>query len=92
MSTRLVGHKDEADTLDFSINWENFFADGDTLDTSTWIVPDGITMESDSHSNTLSTIWLSGGTDGSSYVVTNEVTTSGGRTVQASIHIYVNDR
>lgn len=60
---------------------------GATIATSTWSVATGITKVSDNTSavtvagvtyaaNTVATIWLSGGTDGASYVLTNTITTS----------------
>lgn len=71
---------------------------GDTISTSTWTVPSGITKDSDSTAsrtikgvtyaiNTLATIRLSGGTDGTDYRLTNRIVTANGYTYDHSIVI-----
>lgn len=83
--------KDPDAILDYSIDWETWL-DGDTISTSTWIVPTGITKDSDTYSTTATVIWLSGGTAGSSYSLTNRITTAGGRTEDRTIEILVKER
>ena len=74
---------------------------GATISTSTWSVPSGITKDSDNKNgvsigavdyavNTVTTIWLSGGTAGTVYTLTNTITTSDGRTLVKSIAVPVN--
>ena len=76
--------------LDYQIDWTTWL-DGDTIATSTWIVPAGITRDSDSKSNTATTIWLSGGTDGEVYEIVNRITTAGGRTQDRTVSITVKE-
>jgi hypothetical protein len=86
--------KDPHEVLDYQIDWSEWL-DGDTpdtIDTSTWHVPDGITMDTDANTTTTATIWLSGGTAGEVYTVTNHITTAGGRTGERSINIKVKER
>jgi len=74
-----VKEKDPDATLDFGFNWEPWL-DGDTIATSIWIVPDGITKDSDLFTVVgITTIWLSGGTLYDVYRLVNRITTVGGR-------------
>jgi len=79
---------------DFGLNWAGppSFLAGDTIDTSTWEVPEGITEETNppaSKTGTTTTIWLSGGTEGQEYVLENTITTVGGRTWVRPLRIKV---
>jgi len=68
---------------------------GDTISGSTWSFtgPDALlVIESSSNTTETATVWLSGGTEGRSYTVTNRVTTAGGRTEDRSISIEVLER
>lgn len=85
--------KDPHAVLDYGWDWTPWLAeDGDTLDASEWIVPAGLTVESSSHTTTHTTVWLSGGTAGQSYVITNRVTTVGGRTDDRSFTLRCMER
>ena len=84
--------KDPSDVLDYSVNWTSWLLDGDTISASTWAVEAGITIDSESETTTVATVWLSGGTAGTTYTVTNEIVTTDGRTAQRSIYIVVADR
>jgi hypothetical protein len=83
--------KDPQAILDYSIDWTSWLG-LDTIQTSTWMVPTGITKPSDSLVGALATVWLSGGTVGTSYIVTNRVVTAGGRTDERSITVRVIDK
>lgn len=64
---------------------------GDTINSVAWTVPSGITSTTNSHTNTIATIWLSGGTAGTDYLVTARVTTAAGRVDDWSLLIKVRD-
>lgn len=83
--------KDPDAVLDYQVDWSAWL-DGDTITTSEWIVPDGIVKDSDSHTDTAATIWLSGGTLNTTYLVTNRITTAAGRTDDRTIRITIRDR
>ena len=75
------GKKSSTEVLDYGFDWDDEYLEtGDTVSTSAWTVPTGITKDSDSNTTTATTIWLSGGTLGTSYVLVNTVVTAGGRT------------
>lgn len=83
--------KDPAAILDYSIDW-SLWLNGDTIATSSWTVPAGLTKQSDTNNTSSTTVWLSGGTLGQTYTVTNRITTANGRTDERSILIKVEDR
>ena len=73
---------------------------GETISTSTWTVPTGITKNSDSKIsvtiqgviyavNTVTTVWLTGGTAGTDYDLVNTIVTSGARTLDHTLKIKV---
>ena len=61
------------------VDWAGLLA-GDTIATSTWTVPTGVTGGAMSNTDTATLIWLSGGTEGESYDLLNRITTAAGRT------------
>ena len=83
--------KDPNAVLDYTLDWTKWL-DGDTIDTATFTVPDGLTLDDSTNDTVLATAWLSGGTAGTSYVVRCRITTAGGRTEDRSFTILVDDR
>lgn len=81
--------KDPDEIEDFSVNWAGRLDEGDTVATSIWDVPVGLTMESNGFTASTTTIWLSGGTAGQSYEFNNRVVTTGGRTFDQEIWLRV---
>lgn len=84
--------KDPQSVLDYGIDWSDWLASGETISTSTWTVPTGITEDSDSKGDTSTIIWLSGGTAGATYKIANKIVTSDSRTVERSIDIIMEQR
>lgn len=89
--------KDPAEVLDFEVDWQGphpgpALEAAETILASSFEVPAGITLDSDSSTATTATAWLSGGTAGEAYKVTNEITTSAGRTLVFSFKVWVRDR
>ncbi len=87
-----VSIKDPNAVLDYSMIWTTWLASGETIVTSTWVVPAGLAMDSESNDTVSTTIWLSGGTREKDYVVTNRITTSAGRTDDRSLTIQCRNR
>lgn len=83
--------KDPNAILDYQVDWSPWLG-VDTITTSDWIVPTGITKQSETNTATTATIWLSGGTAGTKYQLTNRITTAGGRTDDRTITISVKER
>lgn len=81
--------KDPNDVLDYTIDWATWLATGDTITVSTFTVPTGLTKQSESNTTTFATVWLTGGTAGVEYVVTNHVTSAAGRQEDQTIIVLV---
>lgn len=80
--------KDPDEVKDYVVDWTDRLA-GDAIASSTWIVPDGITKDSDAFDvdESTATIWLSGGTLGDNYEFVNRITTTGGRTLDQTMKL-----
>lgn len=68
--------KDPSAVLDYSVDWTDFLQEEETIASSTWVVPTGITKGSDGSDGKITTVWLSSGTVGKSYEIINRITTS----------------
>lgn len=90
MASAATFTKDPNAVLDYQINWATWLG-SDTIGTSTWTVPTGITKVTDSNSTTVAIIWLSGGTAGTDYDLLNRIVTAGGRTEDRTITIRVEE-
>jgi len=73
-------HKKDPDaTLDWIFDWNSWLGPFETITNSEFVVDAGITVESSTFTNKTATVWLSGGTEGQVYRVTNRITSSDGR-------------
>jgi hypothetical protein len=81
--------KDPDAVLDYKFDWSDWLASGETISTATITEESGITVDSDSltDTNTSVTVWLSGGTAGTMYDVACLITTSASRTDERTIKI-----
>lgn len=77
--------------LDYEEDWTAWL-DGDTISTSSWAADSGITIDSDSNTTVKGIVWLSGGTVGESYDVTNTIVTAAGREDSRTIEITITDK
>jgi hypothetical protein len=90
--------KDPDEVVDYGINWAEDEAGNpgraadDPIASSTWTVPTGIVKNSDTFDDGSTTIWLSGGTAGQKYRLTNRIVTTGGRTYDQTVVLKVADR
>ena len=62
--------KDPDETSDYEFNWKPEL-DGDTISTSAFSLPDGMTSVSTSNTTTTATIFVSGGSEGRIYRIRN---------------------
>lgn len=73
--------KDPDEVLDYKLDWTPALAVAETVSTSVFSVVTGhVAINSQSLASPISTVWLSGGTEGESCTLNCRVTTSGGRT------------
>ncbi|WP_432112848.1 hypothetical protein [Streptomyces sp. S1] len=89
----VLDHKKDPDAvLDWVWDWNEWLDEGETILNSQFIASVGITVDSESSTTKTATVWLSGGTPGQVYQVTNRISTTGGRTDDRSITIRVVER
>ena len=82
-----INRKDPDSVEDFLIDWTSWLSGSDSIAAATFTAQTGLTIQSHSFTDTTATVWLSGGTAGTSYRVTCHVTTSGGRQADGSFII-----
>lgn len=71
--------KGVSETLDYIMDWSTWLG-SDTISSSSWVVPNGLTTGTASNTTTTATQFVGGGQVGNDYVVTNTIVTAGGRT------------
>ena len=85
-------NKDPDSNIDYGVDLNNtdvgpWLASGETIVTSVWIVPVGLTGGTEANTTTATSIFLTGGTVGETYTLTNRITTSTPRTEDFSMLI-----
>lgn len=87
--------KDPDEVDDRTILWRRRMATSDFIKTSEWTPLDEgyeVVVESDQFDTNTTTVWLSGGLDGSTYRFLNRITTNDGRTLDETAKISVRTR
>lgn len=88
--------KDPDAVLDYAVDWSDWLADAETIDTIAVAVDEGdVEIEASpaaSETDGVVTAWVSGGTDNTQAVVRYRVTTSDGRTDDRSIKLIIRER
>jgi len=85
--------KDPNAVLPYTLDWgTRYLPSGHVIQTSTWYVPDGITVDSDTNDSTTTTVWLSGGVVGEDYLCVNRIVTDDGITDDRTLLIQVRER
>lgn len=86
IKAKQVDAKDPGESKTYTMDWSGVLNSGATISTSVWSVQSGLTNAADSTSGAKTTIRLSGGSDGTDYLVTNTITTSDSETlIEAAI-------
>lgn len=90
-------YKDPDSVIDYGADYASWLSSGETISASAWLIDgttvsatdtvNGLTLDSATSSMTATAAWLSGGTEGSTYTLTNRVTTSAGRVEDRSMTI-----
>lgn len=86
--------KDPDAVLDYTVDWSDWLATGEEIASSSWVNPDGFTVNTSSNTTTVAVVWLSGGVAGRTYRMTNRITTDStpARTDDRTITIKVAER
>lgn len=74
---------------DFTMNWGDLWLNGDTISTSDWTVPAGLSEVSDSFDNYKATVWVSGGVTGRTYVLFNHIVTTAGKIDKRPLYLRI---
>lgn len=83
--------KDPDSTVDYPFNWKAELG-SDTIFTSQFLLPDGMTLVSESNTTNTATPFVSGGSVGQVYRITNRIVTIGGRTYDKTIYVLIQER
>jgi hypothetical protein len=84
--------KDPDATLDYSVDWTAWLAEGDAAAQTQWDVPDGLTVVRVEQFGAVSTVWVSGGDEGATYRLTCRITTTAGRVDERSRSLRIQNR
>lgn len=85
--------KDPQAVLDYHEDWSDWLPTGDTISTAAWSVASGdVTIDSESATPTVTTVWLSGGTADTTAEVTCHITTAAGREDDRTIELLIQQR
>ena len=81
--------KDPNSVLIYGCDWGAFgwLDEGETITTSSWIVPTGLYSSSESFTDSKTSILLGGGVSGEEYTLTNRIETSAGQIEDRSMII-----
>ena len=74
---------------DYGFDWSDWLASGETISSSSWSIPGGLTEGTSDNSTTQTSVWISGGIVGQNYTIINTITTSEGRTDSRTHEIFI---
>lgn len=86
--------KDPSSVVDYTIDWSATLAEespADTISTSSWTADHGLTVDSDTNTASTATVWVSGGTKGKYASLVNQIVTAGGRTLERTITVQIQE-
>jgi hypothetical protein len=87
MALKFSTAKDPDEVLDYTINWTSRMVSTDTIETVT-VTGNNVTIDSDSLSGNVVTVWLSGGNVGTASVHCR-ITTEEGRTMDQTVTLKI---
>ncbi len=83
--------KDPGGIIDYTVRWTTWL-NGDTISSSAWTIPAGITKVSEANTTTDAVIFLASGTVGTINEITNRVITAGGRQNDQTLSILIEEK
>jgi hypothetical protein len=98
MSIPAMPYKTSDELLDYKIDMTaelaGRLANGadDTITAVVWTIPTGLTKQTSAFTDSTVTVWLTGGTLGTTYEVAAQMTTTGGRVYHRSFRLAIKDR
>ena len=92
MRNGATAEKSPREDYEYTFRWKGRLDKiSDTISSYTNTVDSGITIGTQSNDTNSVTVWLSGGTDGCTYKITNQIVTTGGRTLEGYFYVKVVD-
>lgn len=73
------------DLLDYTINWGDYWLGDDKISGSSWTIPAGLSTVATNFDDDKAVAWISGGTVGQLYELTNRIVTGTGRIANQKI-------
>lgn len=83
--------RDPDSVLDFRWDWSSWLAEDEVIDTASVTVA-GVTKDDEENSTTTVTVWISGGSAGSTGSATCRITTNQGRSDDRTIWLVTQER
>jgi len=85
--------KDPDAILDYSVDWGKLWLPaGDSISSSTWIVPTPLVVDEEYFDSRVTTVWISGGVNRNTYSITNRIETTQGRVDDRTFKLVVRNR
>jgi hypothetical protein len=84
-----VMRKRPDEVLDYVFDFAKWLSEGDSITDATATVTGNATIDSTQANNTVATVWVSGGDAGETVEVTVTITTTGGRTKEATMKLRI---
>ncbi|WP_157124213.1 phage fiber-tail adaptor protein [Nocardia pseudovaccinii] len=81
--------KSPTDIYPWTFDWSEVLAPGETITASQFLVIPGLTLSSASHTDSTTTVLVAGGALGTTYLVTNRISTSAGNQQDWSFQVTV---
>jgi hypothetical protein len=86
-------NRDPRSRLPVSCDWSAWLTqEATTIASSAWTADAGITLDTETHTTTAATVFLSGGVEGQTYRVRNTITTANGLVDSRSFRVGTRDR
>lgn len=79
-------------SLDYTVDWSAWLENGETIATSSWSAETGVVLGAATHGTATAQTYVSGGTLGMDYRMTNTITTSAGRIDSRSFKLRIRAR
>jgi hypothetical protein len=83
--------KDPAEKKPYRVDW-SLRIPGDPIQESTFNVPEGLTKGLTLSTDATTTVWLSGGEDGTTYEIVNTITCASGRIEVEAINLKIKSK
>lgn len=85
--------KDPNSVIAYGFDWTSWLdtTNSETISTSSWVSESGLSVSAENVTGNICSATLSGGTVGYTYILTNRITTSFGRTEDRSMYIQIKE-